>query len=151
LSTPKTRPHPAIIDQKDLGQLLIAIDGYGGIASTKAAAMGLATARLSASWRSSDDEMGRSRPRWSARWIIPAGNTKMRRQHEVPLSRQSIEIIRSMEDVAGYSEFVFPSHKSETGVVGKRGERCASTARLCRNYDRSRISFYRQLSPKREQ
>lgn len=44
-----------------------------------------------------------------ARWVIPAGKTKMRRIHEVPLSRQALEIIRSMMPVSGGSEFVFPA------------------------------------------
>lgn len=56
-------------------------------------------------------------------WTIPASNTKMRREHRVPLSRQAIAIIRSMEDVSAYSEWVFPSFNpkkpiSENAVTG---------------------------------
>lgn len=46
-------------------------------------------------------------------WTIPAANTKMRRQHKVPLSPQALEIIRSMKSISGRSEFVFPSHNSK--------------------------------------
>jgi len=121
LPTPKTRSHPAIIDREHVGRLMRAIDGYGGFASTKAAL------QISAHLFQRPGEIRTMR--WvdldlaGARWIIPAGDTKMRRQHEVPLSRQAIEIIRSMKDVASYSEFVFPSHNpkkplSENAVNG---------------------------------
>lgn len=43
------------------------------------------------------------------RWTIPASKTKMRRAHEVPLSRQVVEIIRSMIPGSGRSEFVLPA------------------------------------------
>jgi integrase len=33
----------------------------------------------------------------------------MRREHEVPLSRQAIAIIRSMQDVSGHGPYVFPA------------------------------------------
>jgi len=47
----------------------------------------------------------------------------MRREHRVPLSRQAIELIRSMEDIAAYSDYVFPSFNpkkplSENAVTG---------------------------------
>lgn len=44
-------------------------------------------------------------------WIIPAQQTKMRRQHEVPLSHQALAIIEGMRPTAR-GEFVFPAfHK----------------------------------------
>lgn len=121
LPTPKTRSHPAIIDRDQLGRLLRKIDSYGGTASTKAALA------LSPHVFQRPGEVRTMR--WAdvdlaaARWIIPASNTKMRRQHEVPLSRQSVKIIGSRSDVAGYSEFVFPSFNpkrplSENAVNG---------------------------------
>ncbi|WP_415177889.1 tyrosine-type recombinase/integrase [Parasphingorhabdus sp.] len=56
-------------------------------------------------------------------WTIPAGETKMRREHRVPLSRQSVAIIQSMKGVSDYSEFAFPSYNpkkplSENAVNG---------------------------------
>jgi integrase len=121
LSTPSVRHHPAILDRNELGKLLVAIDRYGGFAST------IAALRISLHLFQRPGEIRTMR--WCdldlarARWIIPAGNTKMRRQHEVPLSSQAIEIIQSMSDVAAYSEFVFPSHNpkkplSENAVNG---------------------------------
>lgn len=107
LSAPQVRHHPALIAPAKVGELLRAIDGYQGYASTNAA-LKLAPHLFqrpgeirSMKWADLDLH--------AAVWTIPAGQTKMRREHRVPLSRQAISIIRSMEDVADYSEYVFPS------------------------------------------
>ncbi|MBY6127680.1 tyrosine-type recombinase/integrase [Qipengyuania aquimaris] len=121
LATPSVRHHPAVIEPDALGELLRAIDGYGGFASTNAAL------KLSAHLFQRPGEIRQMK--WSdldfgaAIWTIPAGGTKMRREHRVPLSRQAIAIIRSMQDVAAYSEYVFPSFNpkkplSENAVTG---------------------------------
>lgn len=121
LATPSVRHHPAVIEPEALGKLLRAIDGYGGFASTNAAL------KLSAHLFQRPGEVRQMK--WSdldfdaAIWTIPAGGTKMRREHRVPLSRQAIAIIRSMEDVTAYSEYVFPSFNpkkplSENAVTG---------------------------------
>ncbi|MDC8755356.1 tyrosine-type recombinase/integrase [Erythrobacter sp. sf7] len=107
LRSPVVRNHPAIIDPRQLGKLLKAIDDYRGYASTNAAL------KLSAHLFQRPGEIRAMR--WAdldldkAIWTIPAGDTKMRREHRVPLSRQALAIIRSMEDVSSYSEWVFPS------------------------------------------
>ena len=110
-----------MVNREELGPLLLAIEGYEGFASTNAAL------RLSPHLFQRPGELRTMK--WAnvdldrSRWIIPAANTKMRREHEVPLSRQAIEIIRSMSDTAAYSEFVFPSYNpkkplSENAVNG---------------------------------
>jgi integrase len=107
LRSPKVRSHPAIINPREIGDLLKAIDGYKGYASTNAAL------KLSAHLFQRPGEIRAMK--WAdldldeAVWTIPAGETKMRREHQVPLSRQAIAIIRSMADVSAYSEWVFPS------------------------------------------
>lgn len=45
-------------------------------------------------------------------WTIPAHKTKMRRAHSVPLSRQSLAILRSIEHDADDKGFLFPSRTS---------------------------------------
>lgn len=121
LNAPKVRHHPAVIDPTKLGELLRAIDAYGGHASTKAALA------LSAHLFQRPGEIRTMK--WAnldldaAIWAIPAEQTKMRREHRVPLSQQAIAIIRSMSDVAAYSEYVFPSFNpkrplSENAVNG---------------------------------
>ena len=44
-----------------------------------------------------------------ALWIIPAGKMKMRRPHQVPLSRQAVALFREVQAVTGPVGFVFPS------------------------------------------
>lgn len=121
LATPAVRHHPAIIDRKELSQLLQAIDNYRGHASTNA------VLRLSAHVFQRPGEIRKMK--WAdvdlaqAVWVIPAAETKMRREHRVPLSHQAVEIIQSMEHVADYSVYVFPSFNpkkplSENAVTG---------------------------------
>lgn len=107
LAAPTVRHHPAVIEPDKLRDLLRAIDGYGGFASTNAAL------KLSPHIFQRPGEIRAMK--WAdvdfatAVWTISAAETKMRREHRVPLSRQAIGIIRSMADVAAYSEYVFPS------------------------------------------
>lgn len=121
LATPTVRHHPAVIEPQALGELLRAIDDYGGYASTKAAL------KLSAHLFQRPGEIRTMK--WAdldldaAIWTIPSEQAKMRREHRVSLSRQAIAIIRSMSDVAAYSEYVFPSFNpkrplSENAVNG---------------------------------
>lgn len=121
LFTPTVRHHPAIIERGALGELLRAIDSYAGHASTNAAL------KLSPHLFQRPGEIRSMK--WAdidmdgAVWTIPAGETKMRREHRVPLSRQAANIILSMHDVSDYSEFVFPSFNpkkplSENAVNG---------------------------------
>ena len=45
-------------------------------------------------------------------WSIPAGKMKMRRAHKVPLSRQSLAILREVQEITGACEYVFPGFQS---------------------------------------
>lgn len=45
-------------------------------------------------------------------WTIPATKTKMRREHQVPLSRQALEVIQGMEQLSGDRSHVFSSMMS---------------------------------------
>ena len=107
LSTPKVRHHPAIIEREQLATLLRAIDEYSGRPSTNAAL------RLSPLLFQRPGEIRTMK--WEdvdlmeAVWTIPAAQTKMRREHRVPLSRQAIAIIRSMRVVSEYTGYIFPS------------------------------------------
>lgn len=107
LRSPQVRSHPALIEPAEIASLLRAIDGYSGYASTNAAL------KLSAHLFQRPGEIRTMK--WAdldldqAVWAIPASNMKMRIEHRVPLSRQALAIIRSMEEVSAYSEWVFPS------------------------------------------
>lgn len=45
----------------------------------------------------------------AALWIIPAARMKMKLEHRVPLSRQAVEVLRTMQTLSGDRELVFPS------------------------------------------
>lgn len=107
LVTPKVRHHPAIIDPAQLAALLRAIDEYPGFPST------IAALRLTPHLFQRPGEIRTMR--WEeldldeGRWTIPASKAKMRRTHDVPLSRQVIQIIRAMIPISGRSEYVLPA------------------------------------------
>ncbi|EAB1943574.1 tyrosine-type recombinase/integrase [Salmonella enterica] len=56
--------------------------------------------------RWSDIDMGNSM------WNIPAEFMKMKKPHKVPLSKESLRILKSMESISGHREWVFPSIKA---------------------------------------
>jgi integrase len=112
LTAPKVKHHAAITDPVELGALLRAIDGYRGQPSTRHAL------RLAphvfvrpgelrhAEWAEFDLD--------ACIWRIPAGRTKMRKEHVVPLSKQAVAILDEAALVSAHSRLVFP------GLVGDR-------------------------------
>ncbi|MBW9090815.1 integrase arm-type DNA-binding domain-containing protein [Rhizobium wenxiniae] len=102
--------HPALTTRSQLGGIMRAIYGYDGWPSLVAALkiQALCFARpgetRSMEWAEIDlkDRV----------WTIPAGKTKMRREHHVPLSRQAIEVIDQMRVLYGEDDNVFPSMMS---------------------------------------
>lgn len=110
LTAPTVTHYGAIIDPARVGELLRAIDGYEGQPITKLA-MQLAPHVFvrpgelrHAEWDEFDLE--------GALWTIPAGKTKMRKDHLVPLSRQSIAILEDLQAMTGPNGYVFPSIRS---------------------------------------
>lgn len=43
-------------------------------------------------------------------WIIPAERMKMRLEHKVPLTKQSIEILERLKTISGHRKHLFPSY-----------------------------------------
>jgi len=110
LTAPTVTHYGAIIEPARVGELLRAIDGYEGQPITKLA-MQLAPHVFvrpgelrHAEWNEFDLE--------GALWTIPAGKTKMRKDHLVPLSRQSIAILEDLHALTGPDGYVFPSIRS---------------------------------------
>jgi integrase len=110
LTAPTVTHYGAIIDPARVGELLRAIDGYEGQPITKLA-MQLAPHVFvrpgelrHAEWNEFDFE--------GALWTIPAGKTKMRKDHLVPLSTQSIAILEDLRTLTGPEGYVFPSIRS---------------------------------------
>ena len=97
----------AITDVEKVGGLLRAIDAYSGSFVTKSA---LRLAPLvfvrpgelrQAEWSEINLE--------SAEWNIPATKMKTGQPHLVPLSTQSLQILRELQPLTGSGKFVFPS------------------------------------------
>src|SRR5690606_22250705 len=99
LVAPKVRHHAAIVDPKALGELLRAIEGYQGQPGT------LYALRLAAHTFQRPGEVRQMQ--WTeidfdkAVWTIPAGRMKMREAHHVPLSKQSLSILRDIQALTG--------------------------------------------------
>jgi integrase len=106
LESPRVRHRPGITDPRRLGELLHAIDGYAGreivgIAVKLALLFFVRPGELrKARWEQFDFER--------AQWRIPAKCMKARVQHLVPLSRQALELLRSLHSLTGNSEYLFP-------------------------------------------
>jgi integrase len=116
LTTVSKTHYAAITEPKQAGELMRAIYGYSGHAYAKAALklsplLFVRPGELrAAEWKEFDLD--------NAEWRIPAEKMKMKVDHIVPLSTQSIEIIREIHLLTGHGRYVFPSIRT--------GERCMS-------------------------
>ncbi|MDE2561907.1 MAG: tyrosine-type recombinase/integrase [Sphingomonadales bacterium] len=112
LTAPQPTHYGAIIDAKRAGELLRAIEGYEGHLLTRIAMQLSANVFVRpgelrhAEWSEIDLDAGV--------WIIPAGKMKMRKPHQVPLSRQSVELFGALHGITGPSGYAFPSIRSRT-------------------------------------
>ena len=99
--------YAAITDPAKLGELLRSINAYTGhlysVAALKLSPMVfLRPGELrTGEWAEIDLE--------SAEWRIPGSKMKMKHDHIVPLSRQALEILRSLQPITGHGRYVFPS------------------------------------------
>jgi integrase len=97
---------PAITEPRRIGELLRAIDGYIGQPAT-AYALKLAPLVFvrpgelrGARWSEFDLD--------AAEWRIPKERMKMDREHVVPLSKQSVALLRELQVLTGDGELLFP-------------------------------------------
>jgi len=96
-----------IVDPKDIGSLLRAIDAFAGQPSTwfalrLAPHVFVRPGELRhAEWTEFDLD--------ATIWRIPAAKMKMRRPHRVPLSRQSLDLLRELNNITGNGRWLFPS------------------------------------------
>lgn len=103
----KSKHHAAILEPKKAGELLRAIDGYEGHPITKIALQLSALLFVRpgelrhAEWSEIDTQ--------AAVWRIPSGKMKMRSEHAVPLSTQSLALLEQVRGLTGDGHFVFPS------------------------------------------
>ncbi|RYG38824.1 MAG: DUF4102 domain-containing protein [Burkholderiales bacterium] len=107
LIAPKVKHHAAILDEKGVGALLRAIDGFDGQPMTRLA-LRLAPHVFvrpgelrQAEWAELDLETGV--------WKIAATTMKMRQPHRVPLSGQALGILQEARALTGQHRYVFSS------------------------------------------
>jgi integrase len=104
------RHFPSITDPRKVGELLYAIDGLEGSTVTRCALQ--LAARLfvrpgelrHAEWSEFDLQQHE--------WRILANKMKMRSPHIVPLSTQSMQLIRELHAFTGTGRYLFPSTRS---------------------------------------
>lgn len=110
LASPIVKHHAAIIEPGLLGEFLRAIDDFTGGPIVKLA-MQLSPHLF---LRPGELRQGRwSEVNWDeAHWTIPADRTKLRRPHSVPLSRQTLTLLRELEQHSGGFELMFIGQRS---------------------------------------
>lgn len=107
LQQAEKKNYAAITDPKKAGELMRSIFAYTGHPCTVVALKltPLVFVRpgelRTAEWAEIDLD--------AAEWRIPGGKMKMKNDHIVPLSTQSMEILRSVHPLTGHGQFVFPS------------------------------------------
>jgi integrase len=132
LANVRTTHHAGLTNPKDVGRLLLAIDGYAGFASVMNA---LRFAPLvfvrpgelrGAEWSEIDLE--------AAEWRIPAARMKMSQEHVVPLSKQALAILHEQGAISGRGRFVFPSVRGDSRPISNN---TINSALRCLGYGKS--------------
>lgn len=106
LITPKVTHLAAIGNAKEADALMRAIDGYTGHGIT-AIALRLSPhvcVRPGEPRKGKGAEIDLDRAIWS----LPPEEMKMRRPHRVPLSQQSVAILRKLRELTGDGKYLFP-------------------------------------------
>ena len=110
LLAPVVHHRPAITDEGQLGALMASIDEYDGWPTLKSALLFLA---LTMARPGEVRYLRRNEIVWpKATWRVPPERMKMRRPHDIPLSRQALAVLRDIWDASENDAFVFPSIRS---------------------------------------
>ncbi len=110
LLAPRVQHRAAIVEEKQFGSLMCSIDEYDGWPTIRAALQLLALTMT----RPGDVRHMR-RPEIDferARWRIPAERMKMRRPHDVPLSKQAVDILQDIWSLSDTCDLVLPAIRS---------------------------------------
>lgn len=118
LTPKKSKPRAAIMDPRQIGLLMRDIEHY----RTKKRKCSLKLAALTFVRPGELCQAEWSEIEWDAAiWRIPASKMKMKRSHNVPLSRQALDVLRELQSVTGNSRWLFPSQwnnsRHEGGMV----------------------------------
>jgi integrase len=103
LLKPNLKHRAAITDERALGGLMLSIDEYDGWPTLRAALLLLGDVR-----RMHRSEVDLDK----AIWRIPAERMKMRRPHDVPLSKQAVALLQDVWPLSEGGSLVFPSIRS---------------------------------------
>jgi integrase len=110
IASPKVTSYAAIVEPTAFGGLLRAIDNFDGEPTTVAGLKLLALLfprpgeLRYAQWPEFNET--------TRVWTIPKERMKMRREHQVPLPRQALEILADLRKIAGRRKYLF------TGLIG---------------------------------
>jgi integrase len=110
IAAPVVTHRAAITDEAQLGILMASLDEYDGWPTLKYAIQYLALTMV----RPGEVRyMRRNEVMWPAStWRIPAARMKMRKPHDVPLSKQALAILRDVWPLTQGDNLVFPSIRS---------------------------------------
>jgi integrase len=123
LLKPNVQHRAAVIDEAQLGALMVAIDEYDGWPTIRAA---LQLTALTMTRPGEIRFMQRSEIVWpKGMWRIPAVRMKMRRPHDVPLSGQALAVLRDIWPLSEGHELVLPSIRSPLKALSENAMNAA--------------------------
>lgn len=137
LTNHKVKHRAAILDPAAFGALLRAIEDCDVQPTTKAALKLLALVfsrpgeLRNAEWQEFDLE--------KAIWRIPAGRMKMRREHQIPLSRQALDILKDLQRITGDGKLLFPGNRSYQRPIS---ENTLNAALRRMGYDKDQVTAH---------
>ncbi|KWS79158.1 tyrosine-type recombinase/integrase [Pseudomonas amygdali] len=104
---PNKTQHKAALTSGQVGNLLNAFESHGGHFQTQMAfrLMWLTLTRANESVQARWDEFDLA----NGLWKIPKERMKARREHLLPLPRQAVSILTTMQPITGQSTYVFPN------------------------------------------
>lgn len=117
IRTKRPKHHPAILDKKKIGKLLVELDQHPGYYPVTCALRLMPHVFVRekeliwSEWQEIDFD--------NAEWRIPAERMKKREMHLVPLSRQAVEILKELHRFSGNGHYLFPSARLRDKPIQK--------------------------------
>jgi len=130
LATVKHKSFASITEPKKVGELLRAIRGYDGSDVVRLALQLLSLVFVrpgelrGAQWSEfafdlTDPPKGKKPQHPEPQWRIPAERMKMREQHIVPLSTQTVAVLRELHAITGPDGYLFPGVRSKRQSISE--------------------------------
>jgi integrase len=123
LASPQKTHLAAITNPKEVGKLMVAIEGFTGTPVVKAA---LQLSPLLFCRPGELRHMEWAEINWEeSQWELPAEKMKMKQPHIVPLCKQAIAILQELHRLTGTRRYVFPSARGASRPLSENGVRTA--------------------------